>query len=332
MSRDPSGAARERAIEHEAAAWLARRDRGLSAAEQDEYFQWLADDPRHGEWLARHQRTVRGLQALAQWRPEHGTRPNPDLLAPPARRSLGRWRRAWWLASLAAAAGLTLTLWPEAPATAPAPLPPIARRVLEDDSSIDLNRGAEVEVRYTAAERRVRLVRGEAYFTVTKDPARPFTVEAGRVSVRAVGTAFNVRRQTGAVEVLVTAGVVQVNRPHEDTKLPLLEAGQRVLVEEDRADRPPQIAAVAPAEIARLLAWQPRQLEFNDTPLGQVVAEFNRDNRVKLVVDDPALAALQIGASLRSDNVEGFVRLLETSFSVRAERRGDGVIVLRPAR
>lgn len=332
MSHDPSDAARERTIEHEAAAWLARRDRGLTAAEQDEFFQWLADDPRHGEWLARHQRTVRGLQALAEWRPEHGARPNPDLLAPPAGSNVGRWRRAFWLAPLAVAAGLVLALRPEAPSPAPAPLPPIVRRVLEDDSSIDLNRDAEIEVLYTAAERRVRLVRGEAYFTVARNPDRPFTVEAGRVNVRAVGTAFNVRRQTGAVEVLVTAGVVQVNRPRGDYRLPLLEAGQRVLVAEDRADRPPQIAQVAPGEIARLLAWQPRQLEFNATPLGQVVAEFNRDNRVKLVVDDPVLASLQIGASLRSDNVEGFVRLLETSFAVRAERRGDGVIVLRPAR
>ena len=105
----------------------------------------------------------------------------------------------------------------------------------------------------------------------------------------------DVRRQAGAVEVLVTAGVVQVNRPREEARLPLLEAGQRVLVEEDQTDRPPQIAQVAPEEISRLLAWQPRQLEFNDTPLGQVVAEFNRDNRVKLVVDDPALAPGEMG-------------------------------------
>jgi len=89
------------------------------------------------------------------------------------------------------------------------------------------------------------------------------------------------------------------------------------------------VTPVAPEELARLLAWQPRQLEFADAPLAQVVAEFNRDNRVKLVVADPILAALPIGATLRSDNVEGFVRLLETSLHVAVERRADGVIVLR---
>ena len=54
--------------------------------------------------------------------------------------------------------------------------------------------------------------------------------------------------------------------------------------------------------------------------IAEVAAEFNRRNRVQLVVSDPALAGLPIGASFRSDNVEGFVRLLEASFGVRAER------------
>src|SRR5882757_1590537 len=83
MTLDPSSSAPDSEIDEQAAAWLARRDRGLTAAEQDEFFQWLADDPRHGEWLARHQQTVAGLKLLAQWQPEHGSRPNPDLLAPP---------------------------------------------------------------------------------------------------------------------------------------------------------------------------------------------------------------------------------------------------------
>jgi hypothetical protein len=90
--------------------------------------------------------------------------------------------------------------------------------------------------------------------------------------------------------------------------------------------------APAPAgEITRLQAWQPRELEFNDTPLAQVVAEFNSSNRVKLVIDDLQLASLPVGASLHSDNVDGFVRLLEASLRVQAERRADGVIVLRRA-
>lgn len=344
-----SSPGREAETEQRAAEWLARRDRGLTAAEQDELFQWLAEDPRHGEWFARHQRTVNGLKLLVQWRPEHGARPNPDLLAQPRARGS---RAGWWAGGLAAAAGLalalTLPLWRGAE-VAPAPqvvadATPVLRRLLEDGSMIDLNRGAEVAVEFTAAERRVRLVRGEAHFTVAKNPQRPFVVLANRVSIRAVGTAFDVRLQPENVEVLVTEGRVSVNprsasaadgatgEGAAEAPAPALVAvGERAVVSLVEPDAAPKISAVAPAVLAQLLAWQPRQLEFNDAPLAQVVAEFNRDNRVKLVVADPILAALPIGATLRSDNVEGFVRLLETSFHVVAERRADGVIVLRRA-
>ncbi len=375
MNFPASRPGREAEIEHRAAEWHARRDRGLKAAEQDELFQWLAEDPRHGEWFARHRQTVDGLKLLAQWRPEHGARPNPDLLvqAPAPVRPAVRWR-AWGLAGLAAAAGLALAFqfWPasdraqrardgavasvaggttaEHPADENAP---VLRRLLEDGSTIDLNRGAEVEVRFTAAERHVRLVRGEAHFTVAKNPQRPFVVAANGVNIRAVGTAFDVRLAQETVEVLVTEGRVRVDLPavvlaaqasiaastaSTSASAPVpapesafVDVGERAVVSLREPGTAPKINSVAAAEIARLLAWQPRQLEFADAPLAQVVAEFNRDNRVKLVVADPILAALPIGATLRSDNVEGFVRLLEMSFGVAVERRADGVIVLRPA-
>jgi transmembrane sensor len=62
------------------------------------------------------------------------------------------------------------------------------------------------------------------------------------------------------------------------------------------------------------------------------VAAFNRRNAVQLVVIDPELAAVRVSASLRSDNVDGFVRLLEAGFGARAERRGDAEILLRLAK
>ncbi|MBI4625965.1 MAG: FecR domain-containing protein [Verrucomicrobia bacterium] len=339
MNQPKTNPAGEAGIEHQAAAWLARRDRGLTAVEQDELFQWLAEDPRHGEWLARHQQTVNGLKLLAQWRPEHGARPNPDLLAPPRPRV--RWR--WVLPTgLAAAAGIALafTLWrpwaPDVAGTASAARaasdPQVRRKLLEDGSTIDLNRGAEVDVRFSAAERRVTLVRGEAHFSVRTNPSRPFIVQAERVEIRAVGTAFDVRLAAKSVEVLVTEGRVQVRPPERSAAAPeasLVVAGERAVVSLVEPGAVPKVDTVAADELARLRAWHYRQLEFTDAPLAQVVAEFNRDNQVKMVVDDPVLAALPIGATLRSDNVEGFVRLLETSFHVSVERRGDGVIVLR---
>ncbi len=222
----------------------------------------------------------------------------------------------------------------------------MGHRVLADGSVVDLNRGAEVDVTYTIAERRVRLVKGEAHFAVAKNPNRPFVVQAGPVMIRAVGTAFQVSLQPVAVVVLVTEGKVAVAKPEapavgrapasssravwpDSPTTTMVEAGHQAVVSLDASAPSPQVVHVSREEIARILAWQPRQLEFTDTPLDQVVAEFNRENRIKIVVQDSSLSALRIGASLRSDNVNGLVRSLETSFNVKAERRGNTILLRR---
>jgi transmembrane sensor len=219
-------------------------------------------------------------------------------------------------------------------------IPPPERLTLADGSTVELNHGGKIETDFTAATRRVRLVRGEAHFTVTKNPARPFIVEAGGVAVRAVGTAFDVRHATGAVEVLVTEGKVQVERPVPPSASPValplavaaptpLVAGERAVVDINAPTAPPVVAAVTPSEMAHALAWQGVRLEFAALPLAEVVTEFNLRNRQQLVVADAATGKLRVGGNFRADNVDGFVRLLEATFGVTALRRDDGALVLR---
>ena len=336
-------------IEFEAALWVVRLERGLTAAEQDEFLDWLGADPRHGEALSQQKAGWTRLNLLADWRPMHAARPNRDLLAPPSTCAVSRLRRhaAWFIpVTLAAAAAVALGVFlsrpeklPEPPAVAIAPghIALIERRTLEDGSVIDLNRGAELRVYYTAGERRIELTRGEAHFQVAKDPSRPFTVSAGTVTVRAVGTAFNVQRRTSTVEVLVTEGTVDVRPPElartggrEVAEAARVKAGHRCIVSLAPSS-PPAVAAVTREEASRLLAWQPTLLDFTEAPLAAIVAEFNRRNAPFLItVAEPALADTPLNASLRSDNVEGFLRLLEGGFGIHAERSGN-VVTLRRA-
>lgn len=346
MNHPPPNDSAAEAIEQQAAAWVLRTDRGLTAAEQDEFLQWLAADRRHGAALARHKRNWDRLNRLGQWLPEHSPQPNRDLLAPrpqPAFRLLAG-RRAW-LAPLALAAALAVGFFLRETRTAPPPptavpvIASITSRTLEDGSVVELNRGAVISVLYTPGERRVQLERGEAHFTVAKNKARPFIVSAGGVAVRAVGTAFNVRLDSAAVDVLVTEGVVQVNhsatlnaQPSALNSPPLqLSAGERTSVPFAVAEVSPVVVPVTKAQAEDILAWQPRMLDFTATPLKGIVGEFNRHNDpIRIVIADTALARTDVSASLRSDNVEGFIRLLEAGFGVSSERTGD-TITLRKA-
>ena len=333
------------AIQTAAAEWLARRDRGLSATEQDAYLQWLGETPAHGSAIARLENAWKALDQLKQWCPEHSPLPNPDLLAPPRRR-----RRNWaWPALLAASvvlAFLAVRWHPQAAEPAdhrqaiihPGP----ERMILEDGSIVELNTGAKIVVKFTPDERHVSLERGEAHFTVAKNPARPFIVSADKFSVRAVGTAFSVQLDREAVSVLVTEGKVRLDESQVATpasaavsrELSHVVAGQQAVMSiHDAAlatdSNSLQIHEVTPVEMERSLSWQGLRLEFVEMPLRDVVQEFNRYNQRKLVIDDAPTGAVLMQGNFRADNVDAFVRLLDLSFGVTAQPRGSEIVLRR---
>ncbi len=348
MNRPPSNPRSREAIAAAAAQWVLRRDRGLSAAEQDEFSQWLAADQRHGEALALHRWGWDELDRLTGLQTSLGAVPDPDLFAPSEKARKRRW---WWLAGassfLAAAAAVAVMFYfhgrdggrggakpIEVTAEVAALAAPCERRTLEDGSVVDLNRGASIEVTFTATERRVALLQGEANFTVAKDAARPFIVTARGVAVRAVGTVFNVRLGGAGVEVVVAEGRVRVDPPSGavQPEAQVLSVGQSAVVPLAKVVASPQVVMLTDAQLAERLAWQPRLLDFTNAPLSEIVADFNRRNPVQLVVGEPALGALRLSAAFRSDNVEGFVRLMESDFGMRAEWRSEREIVLRRAK
>jgi len=334
MKNGPKSSSSAERIEQESAAWVLRQDRGLTAEEQDQFSQWLAADPRHGACLARHRQNWNRLDLLARWRPEHAGQPNRDLLAP---RPMVRWpeRHPWLVAvSLAAAAAIAAAIFvarrhspgsPAFAAAAKASAPAFEERTLEDGSIVDLHGGAEFDVAYTATERHVRLERGEAHFTVAKNPSRPFIVSAGGVDVRAIGTQFDVLLKGDEVDVLVTEGRVRVG------SIPLVVAGEKAIVPLGSAAPAARVETVSAANSDRQLFWRPEELDFTGAPLSEFVAAFNRHNTIQLIIADPALANVHLSGRYRSDNIEGFVRLLERGFDVRVDRSGE-TILLRKAR
>jgi transmembrane sensor len=326
---------------------VVREERGLDAAEQDALSQWLAADPRRGDALRERRWAWREFDRIAGLPSTVAAAPDPDLLAPRSiRRGAGRAMARWGAFTLAAAAA-SVAGWLFWPAAAPQPArstpvalstalaAPCETRRLEDGSVVELNRGSRLTVAFTPEVRRVRLERGEAHFAVARDTARPFVVEAAGVTARAVGTAFNVRVGAAEVEIVVTEGRVEVG--HDDRRAdprgtPILSARQRAVVPLDTPTSPPQVATLSETALATRLAWQPKLLDFSDVVLGEIVRELNRRNPVQLTVDSASLRALRVNASIRSDNVEGFVRLLESTFPLRAEWRSETEIALVPAR
>jgi transmembrane sensor len=327
----------DEAVEAQAAAWLAERDDGMSQEDLEAFARWRQEDSRHDTAVIRLERTWQALQQLRNFRPQARMHPDCDLLAPRARPRLCRAPALAFASALVALLGVVMVRWiyPSAQAysTAAAGYQHV---LLSDGTVMEMRAETDVVVRFGREERRVQLKRGEAHFTVAKDRERPFFVTAGDVSVRAVGTAFNVIHAGDKVEVLVTEGRVAI----EDAKkmprvvsqeLPALQAGDRAVLASPtlitRGAEPAPMSIVveklAPEKIREALAWQGPRLVFFETPLSEVVAQFNRHNTVQLVLGDPELGSIPVGGSFRAENLEAFVRLLSDGNGIDVIRSGN---------
>ena len=207
----------------------------------------------------------------------------------------------------------------------------LARIFLTDGSAVTMNANTELRVRFAAARRTITLLRGEAHFSVAHDVRRPFEVHAGDRIVVAVGTAFNVRLDTGHdVEVTVTEGRVALfadgDRRSHAAGFPLqtIPAGQEALL----TTKDVTIQRIDPAQLLHRLAWEHRELSFEGQTMSQAVAEFNRYTNRKVVIDDPSIAALQIGGSFRALDVDSFVAAVRRTFGISSRATADGTIHL----
>lgn len=344
------------ALERAAAEWALRLQSGLRDDEQREFEAWLQRDPRHAATFAEMDETSRLLDQLRDPAlADADVAASEALFAADTPTAPGHWR---WLAPVALAAAAVVmmagifsvklrTARENYSASLATELGASRTMEMPDGSVLRLNTDSVVEVAYTASERRVRLKRGEAFFSVAKNPQRPFWVDVGTVSVRAVGTAFNVRFRSHSVEVLVKEGKVSVNQAVAMDATPaaavaeagdsapehLLVAGEQATVSLPAKDtrEPPRIlvAAVAAQRLESTLAWQKGRLEFTDTPLADVVAEFNRYNRHQLAIGDPSLGAEPFGGTFAPQGYEAFLEVLEQSFGIVGERRGNETILRR---
>ncbi len=301
-------------IEAAAARWVVRADR--EDLDQAELAAWLAGDTRRQGAFVRAQaawglldrgRALGGEEVSDKARPRVGRR---GLLA-----GLGA----------AAAACVAVVATPRLLAARYGTAVGEIRRVpLADGSLAAINTDTALEVAMKPRKREVRLDRGEAWFQVAKDVQRPFVVESGPVRVRAVGTAFSVRRRDGGCEVLVTEGVVEVWSEGAGEEPRRVTAGERVFASDSAGAARPLPASL---EITRELAWREGQIVLDGEAFGAAAEEFNRYNARKIVIADPALAEQKLVGWFRTNEPESFARAAAASFGARVTVRGDAILV-----
>ncbi|MHA7815113.1 MAG: FecR family protein [Pseudohaliea sp.] len=319
------------AIDQEACAWIAQFDgEEPSPADLDAFREWVNRSPRHREAIDRLATLWGELNVLT------------ELAAPrpPQRARVPRWRPALAFAGVAALL-LAVVLAPvltrnenasEAPVLYATAIGEQRSISLADGSTVQLNTGSQLRVAYGERSRDLYLLAGEGYFEVSHDPARPFVVHVDGRSVRAVGTAFSLRRDSAGLEVLVTEGVVELAERgpgssllgERRTILGTVKRGQRVRLAETLELAEP----VSTEDLARELAWREGMLSFAGEPLAEVIDEIGRYTEARIVINDPALRDLRIGGYFRAGDTGAMLQALEAGFPIDVRRDADGTVHL----
>jgi transmembrane sensor len=186
--------------------------------------------------------------------------------------------------------------------------------VLPDHSIVELNTQSEIRVGFTATQRRVELIRGEAFFDVSKDPERPFIVVTDLATAKAVGTRFSVYRAQSGTIVTVAEGRVLVRDKQAGTETDTGLSGRAGAVEvipgTQAEAQPGRPVLMRQADVERTFAWRERRLVFDGEPLSRVVEEFNRYNSPPLVISDPRLREQRISGVFGANDPESLLDFL----------------------
>jgi transmembrane sensor len=334
------------AIAEQASAWFVENRGGpLDRAARARFMAWLKASPVHvGEYLAI-AGLARDLNTAAKTTQiplepllERARAQTDDVvtLDPSVRRSTPvttrpRVSRIGWLAAAAALALVAVAAlwwtrdgerfgWPKTYRTAHGEQ---REWVLPDASVLHLNTDSQVTVHYSRRERLVDLDRGEALFQVTHEGARGFRVAAGHAQVLDVGTQFNVYRRPDAVLITVVEGTVTVYTGPPQLKSTALRVGSGYQVEVRR-----QVGLPRPVDARAALAWLKRQIAFENEPLGEVAAEFNRYGRIPIEIDNQELRALPITGVFDAYDTDSFVAFLATLNNVVVQKTPTRIRVL----
>jgi transmembrane sensor len=303
-------------VDAAAARWVARIDADDWTDPQEAELQaWIALDSRHEGALLRAQAAWITLDAPAIAGHQMGL-PTQD-----GRLSRRRVLAGGGLALAASLAGGVFLLSGGTNYTTA--VGEIRRIPLADGSTAAINTASKIEVKLAETARMVRIDHGEAWFQVAKDPERPFIVEAGRVRVQAIGTAFSVRlRDTGA-DILVTEGVVEAWAAGAEGHKIRLAAGSQAFIADNAAI---ELVSDAASSVDRALAWRSGKINLAGERLDSAVADFNRYNERKLVLADPALGAEQLDGVFRTDDPEGFANAVRSTLATPVDTSNPEVI------
>jgi transmembrane sensor len=355
--------------------WVRLQTKDLPLTEREMFVDWLRESPVHVSEMLRVAQVHNALEQFKHWTNVPTTSSDETIVSlthPHVRtRRLALWTSARRIVPVAAAAVavciMTIRWFSSSDTSIRTHLGERREVALADGSVLEIDPASELELKFDANFRRVVLNRGRVFFRVAKDKTKPFLVETNRTTVRAVGTAFGVERDSEQIVVTVLEGTVSVfprsvggqnahGAPGSDAiDRATLHPGATdstsrrtstygalpetfgeteatgVFVSADQQTTvhgPGNADPPRSVDGAKELAWAQGRLVFQNSLVSDVVSQFNRYNRVQLRVSGASLADEAVTGVFNASDPEAFIAFLNSVASVKVTRVKDNEIIL----
>ena len=251
-----------------------------------------------------------------------GVHPDSETLSGPlSRRAMLRKVAATGSVGIAVAAVATIGFLRTGRNQILTPVGEIRRVPLLDGSVVAVNTNTELNIDIKPGLREITLEKGEVWFDVAKDKSRPFVVSSGDIRVRAIGTAFSVRRRDDGADVLVTEGTVETWTVGSESDVRQVMAGSKVFVSDIAG---PSRVVAASQQIDRALAWREGEIALDGETLAEAAVEFNRYNERKLTID-PALSNERLVGWFHTNEPDNFAAAAATVLKLKVTENADEI-------
>jgi len=191
---------------------------------------------------------------------------------------------------------------------------------LPDGSVVTLNKNSSLHYpsKFKSKSRTVAL-EGEAFFTVTPNKEKPFVVEVNDVTIKVVGTSFNVKSINGVTEVIVETGVVEVSRNNQTVKL----------VPEERLKISPQDSSFTPEKVQDKLYNYYRSKDFvcDNTPLWKFVEVLNEAYEANIVIENPKIRSLLLNVPFYNQPLDRILEITSETLGITVTKEKDRIVL-----
>lgn len=194
----------------------------------------------------------------------------------------------------------------------------IKQDVLPDGSQVTLNKQSTITYAGNRKQRSVKL-EGEAFFDVAQDAGKPFVIKVNDVTVRVLGTSFNVKSTHGKTEVIVETGAVEVTKNNNSVQLKQHE--KAVITEQQEAPSKQN-------NTDELYSYYRTQtFVCNNTPLWKLVEILNEAYGVNIVIANNDKRDLQINSTFTNSSLDSTLKVIGLTYEIAVEKQGSQIIL-----